>query len=502
MDKSMSAENTPEGKYSILVIGETGTGKSTLINYLTNFFHGGKPGQLRLSIPSKHYNATEGLNHSEKNAADTSKSQTSKCMEYDFKKDGLVFSFIDTPGLCDTEGTHKDEENILKIMQAAVDKGTLVAIMIVINGTQPRATTNLQYTLNQMHNFVPDSFLDNIVVVLTNCNRFSANFDLSHLKPWKVLDSNSFYMDNFALSKPEKAWKNDKEHEKYVENGWKDSMETIRKMINQLKEMGSQATRTFKEMYKKRNDINSNIKNILIDLEKLQNLQNILEETKSNQQGISDDIEKYSNYKQTQEVECKEYVKSDFMSRICETCSNVCYKDWVQSSSILGIYTSSIYKIYKWTTDPLHKIVGRDYCYKCNCSLSAHYDTDEVAVIKMKTVEKVLHEIKALHEYHLQRNVDVENKISGLHDDIATVQGALRAKEQAIRTCCEDLKKVCSHFNFVNELGSIIDVMQKTASNLRSIEAKRNANKMIDDLRYFVDKLTVGQKTDDSCFLD
>lgn len=165
------------------MIGETGSGKSTLINYLTNRFHNGELEHPKLAIPSKHYKATESFEHSEKNVADSSKSQTSKCNEYEFSKDGIVFGFIDTPGLSDTEGTHKDEENILKIISAAEESGTLAAILIVINGTLARTTSNLRNTLIEMKNVVPDSFLDNIVVVLTNCNQGTANFDLSQLKP-------------------------------------------------------------------------------------------------------------------------------------------------------------------------------------------------------------------------------------------------------------------------------------------------------------------------------
>nr|XP_029707552.1 uncharacterized protein LOC115254289 [Aedes albopictus] len=109
--------------YNILLFGETGSGKSTLINYFTNFFLGGSLTNLKVAIPTKHHKATEKLNYSEKDLHDSSKSKTRDCIAYVFTKDGITFNFIDTPGLSDTEGTAKDDENVIKIMAAAEKKG-------------------------------------------------------------------------------------------------------------------------------------------------------------------------------------------------------------------------------------------------------------------------------------------------------------------------------------------------------------------------------------------
>lgn len=53
--KKQQRRGAPLQQYNILLFGETGAGKSTLINYITNFFLGGSIHKLRIAIPTKHH---------------------------------------------------------------------------------------------------------------------------------------------------------------------------------------------------------------------------------------------------------------------------------------------------------------------------------------------------------------------------------------------------------------------------------------------------------------
>lgn len=126
--------------------------------------------------------------------------------KYAFTFEEIKFNFVDTPGLSDTGGVKKDDENIAKIIQAAEGCGKLAAVIIVINGTVARATSNLRNTLVRMKGSMPDVILHNLLVVLTNCSEGSCNFEMKSLKPWVIPKEHIFYMDNSALSKDPRKW--------------------------------------------------------------------------------------------------------------------------------------------------------------------------------------------------------------------------------------------------------------------------------------------------------
>jgi len=468
-------------QYNILLFGETGHGKSTLINYLTNYFLGGSLERLKIAIPTKHHHqATERWKSSEKDLHDATKSKTSECSVYDFAKDGFRYNFIDSPGLSDTAGTDQDDQHIDKIMFAAEESGTLAAIIIVINGTNARATVNLRNTLVRLKSSVPDVLLNNLLVVLTNCSVTTANFELDSLKPWTVPEQNVFHMQNSALSKPVENWINNRKLKESLGNEWRASMEEIDKIVQTIEQLGHIATDAFRDMRLKREKIKAELHGILLEVKKLQTLEDELNSVQLAQQGVATDIQKYSNYKQTRQVVYEEMEPTDYHSTICMTHSKVCHER-------CGLdYTSNqgaeIFKKCACMNGP--------NCHKCKCDHSTHYHDKKKPVKKTKTVEDILHDVKAHYDHHTGVQAGLRNKISSLNTDIAALQQALKRKEAEIVECCRELKTLCSQFNFVDELTSVIDIMEFHARTLTSNHARTEANSMIKNIKYLVDQLS------------
>lgn len=136
----------------LLVLGETGAGKSTFINYCSNYFLGGKLNydfkytKLRTVIPNPILpNPTDRMvRHSETNIYDKTVSQTSQPNIYTFNKEGIEYLIIDTPGFGDTDRS-KDEKNLQNIMSTASGQQFISSIVLIINGSISRETTNLRY---------------------------------------------------------------------------------------------------------------------------------------------------------------------------------------------------------------------------------------------------------------------------------------------------------------------------------------------------------------------
>lgn len=172
------------------------TGKSTLVNFLTNFFKGNtrfdciveNPKELKIAIPCKNW--IENVQHeylsstSELNINDSTVSQTSKCCIYKFKENNknIQFKFIDTPGFNDTKSVSNDKKHLESIRDICISESNLNSIIVTINGTNLRLTLTAKALFDNLKRYFPNTLMQNIIIVFTNCDENSRNFDLSLLK--------------------------------------------------------------------------------------------------------------------------------------------------------------------------------------------------------------------------------------------------------------------------------------------------------------------------------
>jgi len=266
---------------TIILLGETGSGKSTFVNYLANFFLSGDLRALKVIIPNKIYrNPTEAgyESHSEANLDDTSMSQTRKCAFYCFEKGAVTYRFIDTPGLSDTANSTDrciDDESINTILLAASEAGELHAIVLIINGTIARLTTNLKNALQRIAGNYPDVLLNNMLVVFTNTSAGGKNFDE---KSFPHTPKKTFVMNNSAFSSLFTNWNED--DVELQEMFWKGSMQKIGELVDCIDQLAPHSTEVFRSMLAKRNDIRSHIFRATTEIEKQQQLMEKLEKLK------------------------------------------------------------------------------------------------------------------------------------------------------------------------------------------------------------------------------
>nr|XP_019548067.2 uncharacterized protein LOC109418336 [Aedes albopictus] len=461
--------------YNVLLVGETGSGKSTLINYLTNYFRGGTLHNLKIAIPSKHYPATEGFEHQENDLQDPTKSKTGKCTFYNFSLNGIDYAFIDTPGLSDTSGRDKDAENILKIMEVAEMSGTIAAIMLVVNGTVARTTSNLKDTISMMKSSVPDVLLSNLVVVLTNCSATSANFQFSALNPWTIVDKNRFYMNNSALSTPKESWIDDAEKFDEIEYGWKKSMRTIDRMMKQITQLGHVASDAFGEMRKKKSDIKSKLNAQINDMRKLYVLQNKLTDLQHAENIASISVSSYSNYKENTAVEYMDMESTSYVNVLCKNHpNNVCCHDCDIGSfwplSFCQAFDSAIH-------------IAIITCRKCRCLMTDHFRARYKPVQKTKTVEVILQETKQRYDESKQQQATIQNQISNLSGDLGLLKKDLDTKALKIVDSCKELQQICSQFSFTDELAGTIAIMKTDVGFVTNTEVKADAVARIDRIQ-------------------
>nr|XP_029732216.1 uncharacterized protein LOC115268326 [Aedes albopictus] len=458
--------------HNILLLGETGSGKSTLINYLANYFLHGSPDDLKIAIPTKYHsqNLQGSPKHSELDINDQTKSKTEKCTLYCFEKNGKQYGFIDTPGLSDTSGVLKDNEHIANIITTAENIGSIAAIALVINGTVARITVNLKNAIDQMRSTVPDVLLTNLVVVFTNCSEDTLNFELSVLKPWTILERNIFYMNNNALRIAKKDWNNNQAKKEKLISQWKISMEEIDLMMEQIDQFGSMASNEFGEMRKLGNELTIHLNECQKLIKQLYSTEKQYQDSLKALDEATIGIKTNSDYSKNVTKEEIVFIDTPYWNIVCRNCnrgSECCHDCWATAVKFCGKF---------------HNYV----CTKCNCSLDFHYFERFKPKKEYKIVVEIDANKKQQYDKHTQTKARIEGELSKLSTNIESQKLSFDTEVQKIQNCCRALRKIRSLGKFTVEQADVFMNILQDMHNLASIVGTADAKTR---LNYF-DSLT------------
>ncbi|CAF1096966.1 unnamed protein product [Adineta steineri] len=226
-----------------VVLGDAGAGKSAFINTMFNYCYGTQTADevfksenqsaVKLAIPCKGWTDLVSSNNpsSERDINDQTKSQTmtSNMYSLQFNKD-LTFELIDTPGFNDTEGISNDESNLEEIEKVLSAVPFLNGIIIVANGSMARLGTSFQHFLYLLHEICPNNLMDNICVVLTNCDDVSCNMDSTTLHDLLNVNDKMIFRIQNNIFRWDRTIHADKKLRNFRQN-FEDVIDTIDKLI-------------------------------------------------------------------------------------------------------------------------------------------------------------------------------------------------------------------------------------------------------------------------------
>ena len=128
-----------ENIYNLLLVGETGTGKSSLGNFIV--------GEEVFEV------------------SDDADACTKNTIRKISKLDPQI-SVLDTPGLQDSKG--RDKVHYDQMVKIINEMKHLHLIVIVLNFTNPRFTLSIQYMIKFLCNLFPKNFAKHVAIVFTH----------------------------------------------------------------------------------------------------------------------------------------------------------------------------------------------------------------------------------------------------------------------------------------------------------------------------------------------
>ena len=270
--------------YTILLVGETGTGKSSLLEFISN---------VLLGITSDDY-MFNTVDQNNEEGGSRGQSQTNSARVYELtSKNGILVStsiweyyecvtpsakvrILDAPGLADTRGIHQDElhkESIATEIQNHFD--SITAILILANGSVPRLTVSMDYALSTLSTLFPKTLAKNIAFLFTNSMSF-LNFNVHKDAIPDILK----YAPQFLFSNPiplQKKFlelkdgptkkKMRREMQNTVKSAEQTALEMLVELFDWLDGLEPQSTTDFMSLYKKSHAIESKITTALAQMD-------------------------------------------------------------------------------------------------------------------------------------------------------------------------------------------------------------------------------------------
>ena len=178
--KEMLSHLRRKEEINILVLGETGVGKSTWINAIANYMIypslEDAEGASVLSLIGTSFTMTnEKLEMQTIQIGDETnenyklgQSSTRLPKSYVFEQDTRIVRFIDTPGIGDTRGLEQDNENFDNILKYLAYLDKLNGICILLKPNNATLTIMFRYCIQELLKYLHKDASNNIIFCFTN----------------------------------------------------------------------------------------------------------------------------------------------------------------------------------------------------------------------------------------------------------------------------------------------------------------------------------------------
>ncbi|KAJ8251443.1 hypothetical protein GJAV_G00221410 [Gymnothorax javanicus] len=408
-------KNQKETK-TILMMGETGTGKSTLINVMVNYILGVEyTDDVRFEI----------IKEEERRQT---KSQTTAVTVYEvYGSEGvrIPFSlrFIDTPGYTDTAGVKQDEKiaaNISKLFKSEKDVHQIDAVCVVVKASQNRLTDVQRYIFDAILSLFGKDIESNIMALITFCDGGKPAaleaIDEAGVPCAKNEKKQPIFFKFNNVSTGGGDDDDDEgeegENEHYLRRNWDMGVKTMERFFDRLRNMESKSLLMTQEVLVEREQLGMSIQHLHDQITSAENLQNMLRQTQDALEKHKEDIAAMKDFTYEVDEPCKIKVATEAgcPATCCKTCETNCHYPCTFVSP----------KRLNWCA-----VMKKQKCTVCD--KKCPYD-DHIKEEKMykSTTRKVTKTFKKLKEQYLK------------------VSGEKATKENLEKSLQEEIKKVTS----------------------------------------------------------
>ncbi|XP_035995780.1 uncharacterized protein LOC105925880 isoform X3 [Fundulus heteroclitus] len=376
---TVGERNARKTNKTILLVGETGAGKSMLINALVNFTMGVK------------FQDNVWFQIKEEVDQETSEVTVYEIFGFEGKTLSCSLTIIDTPGFGSTRGIEHDvniSQTLLQLFQSGDNINELHGVGLVMKASDNRLSDRLMYILNSVMSLFGKNIENHIVALITHSNgRTPKNvleaLEVSTIKCAKNEKKQPVY---FLFNNCQNEDRN--EEAEFLEGANKITERGMTEFAAFLEKSPSQKLRKTVDVIKERTKLTACI----------QNLQQRITETEEKQKEIRQTLDKLMKYKEEMKnnedfdleidelYKVKEPIKTGVFegAMCCTRCEENCH-----------------YPGCTLAPSPAFcDVIKEGHCIVCSgkCPTSAHVKEKWIYVTKTRRVQTTLKEIKQKYE--------------------------------------------------------------------------------------------------------
>ncbi|XP_073692865.1 uncharacterized protein [Garra rufa] len=370
----------------VLLVGETGAGKTTLINTMVNYLLGVK---FEEEI---WYEITEAATR------DQTESQTSEITMYEVFPVNCPISFtiIDTPGYGDTRGLDKDlevAENLSTLFQSNDGVREVDAVCFVTQAAKNRLSDRQHYIISSILSLFGKDIVNNIVFLITHSDGMQPKNVLGAINKAKIpcrRDKSGQPVYFLFNNQQAEARHNERRYLRAQREAWKNSMEEMKHFLESLNDMNKRSLELTSDVMIERIRFEAYINNLELrvhekELKKAEKLQ-ILEAMRENREKIEENRNFIISIRKT--VKMKVPIESKSWKHRKATTCTVCEENCHEFDCW-------------WASDPRKcEVMKNSYCTVCTnkCHHSKHIKENKKYVLRSSSMTIEYDSVKKEYE--------------------------------------------------------------------------------------------------------
>ncbi|XP_051756480.1 uncharacterized protein LOC127516154 [Ctenopharyngodon idella] len=370
----------------VLLVGETGAGKTTLINTMVNYLLGVKfEDEIWYEI-------------TEEESRDQSESQTSEITMYEVFpiKSRISLTIIDTPGYGDTRGLEKDlevAENLSMLFQSIDGVCEVDAVCFVTQASKNRLSDRQHYIISSILSLFGKDIVKNIVFLITHSDGMEPNNVLGAINKARIpcRRDQSGQPVYFLFNNRQADARHTRERQiRAQRDAWEDSMDGMKHFLQSLTLKNRRSLKLTSDVLIERIQFEASICNLQLrvqekELKKSEKLQ-IQEAMKVNREKIEESRNFTIKVKKT--VKTKVPIESKSWKHRKATTCNVCEENCHEFDCW-------------WVSNPSKcEVMKNGYCTVCTgkCHHSKHVKENKKYVMTTSSTTMEFDSIKMEYE--------------------------------------------------------------------------------------------------------